>query len=119
MPVSIGTSRASALHGFALALAMLIAGQPALANDTPADRWANRQAEGPYSSPKSSLALEWCIARQLAFPTIIHGEKVTEIDSAWFQQGVQITDSDKERAVTFVANPRMNDRTAAIVKGCI
>jgi hypothetical protein len=93
--------------------------QPAQAGDSLVDRWANRTVEGTFSSEKSSLALEYCIATQLPFPTVIHGENITEIDSLWAQLGVRIKESDGLRVITYVANPRINDHTAATIRGCL
>jgi len=103
----------------AVILSTLAMSTAATAGNNIVDRWNNREIKGPYASAKSSLALEWCVARQMPFPTVIHGEQITELNSLWAQQGVRIADNGKERAVTFVANPRTNDHTTAMIQGCI
>ena len=80
----------------------VVASSPATAGDSLIDRWANREVQGTFDSAKSSLALEWCIARQLPFPSVIHGEGMTEIDSLWVQLGVRIADDGRQRVVTCI-----------------
>ncbi len=51
-------------------LPILGAPTPATAAGTPAERWASRKPEGSFDSAKSSIALEWCIARQIESPRV-------------------------------------------------
>lgn len=73
---------------------------------------------GEVNSPKSLLALEWCIARKIETPLVIHGENVVEINSYVTQLGVQIHDRNAERRIVYVANPRANDALRKIIDAC-
>jgi hypothetical protein len=112
-------SKRSCASGLIIAAIIILPATSATAGDSLIDRWANRQVQGAFDTPKSSLALEWCIARQLPYPTVIHGEGITEIDSLLVQLGVRIADDDKQRTITFVANPRVNDKTAEEIRSCL
>lgn len=83
----------------------------------PEDRW-KRDILGEVNSPKSLLALEWCIARKIETPFVIRGENVVEINSYVTRLGVQIHDRNTERRIVYVANPRANDALRKIIDAC-